>query len=240
MTVRTVARTVGALGLLGAALPLNLAVTGVALARTAVSGGPASADGQAQKTILISGGKMTKSLALARAFHAAGHRVVLVETARYRLTGHRFSRAVDRFHVVPDATDPDSAAALLGIVQAEGVDVYVPVCSPVASRYDALAAEVLADHCEVVHVAADAIDGLDDKFRFARAAEQLVEGQEYCTHGLVRDGNLQVWACCKSSPFQVNYEMVDKPEVEAWVRRFVEAHELTGQVSFDLMGDPGR
>jgi hypothetical protein len=312
VTVRTTARTVGALGLLGAALPLNLAITGAALVGSAVRGAPVRATDQEPRTILISGGKMTKSLALARAFHAAGHRVVLVETARYRLTGHRFSRAVDRFHVVPDATDPGYAAALLDIVQREDVDVYVPVCSPVASRYDAQAAELLADHCEVVHVAADDIDELDDKYRFARAAEELelgvprthlitdpqqvldhdfpddgsrwilksipydpvrrldltplprptaaetrafveqlpispekpwilqelIQGQEYCTHGLVRDGRLQVWACCESSPFQVNYEMVDKPEIEAWVRRFVEAHGLTGQVSFDVMETP--
>jgi predicted ATP-grasp superfamily ATP-dependent carboligase len=306
------ARTVGALGLLGAALPLNLAVTGAALVRSALGQGPHRPTNPPNKTILVSGGKMTKALQLARSFHAAGHRVVLVETARYRLTGHRFSRAVDRFHVVPDATDPGYAAALLRIVQREGVDVYVPVCSPVASRHDAQAAELLADHCEVVHVPADDIDELDDKYRFARAAEtlglgvprthlitdpqqvlehefpddgsrwilksipydpvrrldltplprpthaetrafveqlpispeqpwilqELVEGREYCTHGLVRDGRLQVWACCESSPFQVNYEMVDKPEIEAWVRRFVEAQGLTGQVSFDFMETP--
>lgn len=312
MTVRTVARTVGALGLLGAALPLNLAVTGAALVRSAVATSPVRPSDPRPRTILVSGGKMTKALQLARSFHAAGHRVVLVETARYRLTGHRFSRAVDRFHVVPDATDPGYAAALLRIVQREAVDVYVPVCSPVASRYDAQAAALLADHCEVVHVAADDIDVLDDKFRFARAAgsldlgvprthlitdpqqvldhdfpddgsrwilksipydpvrrldltplprptpaetrafveplpispeqpwilQELIEGREYCTHGLVRDGRLQVWACCASSPFQVNYEMLDKPAIEAWVRRFVEAQGLTGQVSFDFLETP--
>jgi hypothetical protein len=309
VTVACVGRTVGALGLLGAALPLNLAITGAALVRSAIDPTPARPTGQTSKTILVSGGKMTKALQLARSFHAAGHRVVLVETARYRLTGHRFSRAVDRFHVVPDAADPAYAGALLRIVQQEAVDVYVPVCSPVASRYDAQTAEVLADHCEVVHVPAGDIDALDDKYRFARAAEaldlgvprthlitdpqqvldhdfpddgsrwilksipydpvrrldltplprpspaetrafveplpispeqpwilqELIEGQEYCTHGLVRDGRLQVWACCASSPFQVNYEMLDKPAIEAWVRRFVEAQGLTGQVSFDLM-----
>ncbi|MCC5948822.1 MAG: hypothetical protein JJT89_10245 [Nitriliruptoraceae bacterium] len=309
MNGRLLARTAGTLGLLAAALPMNLALTGAALARTALRGTSPGASEMTPRTILISGGKMTKSLQLARSFHAAGHRVVLVETARYRLSGHRFSRAVDRFHVVPDASDPGYAAALLEIVRREQVDVYVPVCAPAASRADARAATLLADHCEVVHVDADTIDLLDDKYRFARAAEDLdlcvprtylitdpaqvlehefpadgsrwvlksipydpirrldltplprptraemhafveglpiseeqpwilqefVEGQEYCTHGLARDGELQVWACCESSPFQVNYEMVDKPAIEAWVRRFVRAHDLNGQVSFDLM-----
>ena len=48
------------------------------------------------RTVLVSGGKMTKALQLARSFHRAGHRVVLVESRKYRFTGHRFSRAVDR------------------------------------------------------------------------------------------------------------------------------------------------
>ncbi len=70
-----------------------------------VARAPAEPQGE-RRTVLVSGGKMTKALVLARLFHAAGHRVVMVETARYRLTGHRFSRAVDAFHVVPD---PDLA-----------------------------------------------------------------------------------------------------------------------------------
>jgi hypothetical protein len=297
VSVRSTAKTLGALGLLGAALPLNLVVTGASLAYTALRRGDPPRAPERRRTILLSGGKMTKALQLARSFHAAGHRVVLVETARYRFTGHRFSRAVDRFHVVPDPSDPGYAAALLRIVEQEGVDVYVPVCSPVASRYDAEAARVLGERCEVLHVAADVIDDLDDKYRFARSAgslglgvprthlvtdpqqvldhddlddgsrwvlksiaydpvrrldltplprptveetrafverlpiaperpwilQELVDGTEYCTHGFVRDGKLQVWACCESSPFQVNYRMVDKPTIEAWVRRFVAA-----------------
>jgi hypothetical protein len=62
-----------------------------------------------------------------------------------------------------------------------------------------------------------------------------VHGQEYCTHGTVRDGELQVWACCESSAFQINYEQVDKPDVEAWVRTFVRGLGGNGQLSFDLI-----
>lgn len=94
-----------------------------------------------RQTVLISGGKMTKALQLARAFHSAGHRVVLVESAKYRLTGHRFSNAVDAFHCVPEPTAPGYAEALLDIVRQEGVDVFVPVSSPAASLPDAVAAQ---------------------------------------------------------------------------------------------------
>ena len=301
-------KTVGALALLQLALPANLLLTAVAALRSLVTAQPLATAAE-PRTVLVSGGKMTKALALARAFHRAGHRVVLVESAKYRFTGHRFSRDVDRFRTVPDPRSPDYAAALRDIVIEEGVDVYVPVCSPVASYYDALAASVLAPHCEVLHCDADMVRVLDDKhafvelatslglpvpdsyrvtapeqvadFDFAQAAppyilksipydpvhrldlttlpgrsrwdtaayarskpitpdtpwimQQFVAGQEYCVHTTVRRGRVQVYACCPSSAFQVNYEMVDDPGIEAWVRGFVEPLELTGQISFDLI-----
>ncbi|WP_200938754.1 hypothetical protein [Modestobacter sp. Leaf380] len=125
------------------------------------------------RTVLISGGKMTKALQLARSFAAAGHRVVLVEKATYRFTGHRFSRAVSAFHVVPDPRDPGYAQALLDVVRAEGVDLYVPVCSPVASEFDAASAELLAGECEVLSLDAEQVRTLDDKHRFTTLAASL-------------------------------------------------------------------
>ena len=117
---------------------------------------------------------MTKSLTLARAFHRAGHRVVLVEMSKYRWTGHRFSNAVDAFHTVPAAGRRRTMReALLEIVQREGVDVYVPVCSPAASQYDAEAKALLSEHCEVVHADPHIVRMLDDKFAFSEAATEL-------------------------------------------------------------------
>ena len=294
--------------LLALTLPFNLALTALALLRSLVIKPPREAAAE-PKTILVSGGKMTKALQLARSFHRAGHRVILVESHKYRLTGHRFSRAVDRFYTVPKPDAEDYADALLAIVRREGVDVYVPVCSPAASRYDARAKRALAGHCEVLHVDPDTVEMLDDKHAFSvmaaslglgvphchriTAPEQVVdfdfegherpyvlksipydpvrrldltklprataaetaafaralpisednpwimqafiEGQEYCTHSTVRDGVVQLHCCCASSAFQINYAMVDKPEIEAWVRSFVGALGLTGQVSFDFI-----
>ena len=305
---RTTLKTIGAQALLLCALPFNLALTVVALVRS-VFVPDRRTDVDAPLTVLVSGGKMTKALQLARSFHAAGHRVVLVESGKYWLTGHRFSRAVDRFYTVPKPQAPDYADALLAIVEREGVDVYVPVCSPVASRYDAQAKELLAGHCTVIHGDADEVARVDDKYQFSQLAASLglsvpdahrisqprqvtehdfgghgapyilksipydpvrrldltrvpcateeataafvaglpisedtpwimqrfVEGQEYCTHSTVRDGVVQLHCCCESSPFQLNYEMVDKPEIEAWVGRFVGALGLTGQYSFDFI-----
>jgi len=303
-----VPKTLGALGLLLLALPFNLALTVAALLRSAVVRAPRAVAAE-PRTIMVSGGKMTKALQLARSFHAAGHRVILIESAKYRFTGHRFSRAVDRFYPVPTPQSPGYAGALLGIVRTEGVDVYVPVCSPVASYYDALAKPLLEPYCEVLHGDADVIARLDDKYEFSVQAaalglpvpdthriaapgqvedfdfsaatppyilksipydpvhrldltplprpsraetaafarskpisaaqpwilQRLVRGREYCAHATVRDGRVQVYCCCESSAFQVNYAVAGKPEIEAWVRNFVEPLKLTGQYSFDFI-----
>ena len=258
---------------------------------------------------------MTKALQLARSFHQAGHRVILIESEKYWLTGHRFSRAVDRFYTVPPPQSPDYSDALLAIVLSEQVDLYVPVCSPASSYYDALAKPVLSPYCEVLHCDFDEVRRLDDKHEFSLMAgalgllvpdthrvatptdvedfdfgdgdipyilksipydpvnrmdlttlprptvqetasfaeskpisadtpwiiQALIRGQEYCTHSTVRDGQVQVYSCCESSAFQINYAMVDKPEIEQWVRIFVGALKLTGQVSFDfIQAEDGR
>ena len=301
-------KTVATLTLLLLVLPLNLALTLLALLRSLVIR-PTKATASDPKTVLISGGKMTKALQLARSFHRAGHRVILIESHKYWLTGHRFSWAVDRFYTVPKPQSKDYAGALLEIVQREKVDIYVPVCSPVASYYDAEAKKALSEHCEVMHVDPAMVQKLDDKHEFSKIAASLgltvpdsycmtspqqiidfdfakhphkyilksipydsvrrlnltqlpcetptqtaefvkglpiskhnpwimqafIAGQEYCTHSTVRNGKLQLHCCCESSAFQINYEMVDKPEIEAWVRTFVGALGLTGQVSFDFM-----
>jgi glutathione synthase/RimK-type ligase-like ATP-grasp enzyme len=305
---QTIVKTVATLILLLLVLPLNLAITAIALLR-AIMVKPSRMVASHPKTILISGGKMTKALQLARSFHQAGHRVILIESHKYWLTGHRFSWAVDRFYTVPKPQAKDYINSLLEIVQKEGVDVYIPVCSPVASYYDAQAKQILSKYCEVMHFDPDMVQKLDDKYKFSAIAasfglsvpdsycithpqqildfdfskqaqkyilksipydsvrrlnltklpcntpsataafvkelpisennpwimQAFIPGQEYCTHSTVRNGELQVHCCCKSSAFQINYEMIDKPEIEAWVKRFVSGLNLTGQVSFDFI-----
>ncbi|NJN86799.1 MAG: ATP-grasp enzyme [Leptolyngbyaceae cyanobacterium SL_7_1] len=306
--LQTVVKTVATLLLLLLVLPLNLTLTAIALLRAIVVR-PSRTIAPHPKTILVSGGKMTKALQLARSFHRAGHRVILIESEKYWLTGHRFSWAVDRFYTVPKPQAKGYIDALLEIVKQEGVEVYVPVCSPVASYYDAQAKQVLSPYCEVIHFDPAMVEKLDDKYEFSVLAASLglavpesyritqpqqvldfdfskqkqpyilksipydsvrrlnltqlpcdtsletaafvqtlpicehtpwimqafIPGQEYCTHSTVRHGKLQLHCCCQSSAFQVNYEMVDKPEIEAWVRQFVGGLKLTGQVSFDFI-----
>lgn len=304
-------RTVLVMAGLFATLPVDLAVVTAALVRGAMSP-PRRPPAEDARTVLITGGKMTKALQLARSFHAAGHRVVLVESAKYRFTGHRFSRAVDRFYVVPDPADAEYARALTDIVRREGVDVFVPVSSPAASVFDADVGDLLRGFCDVLHADAETVRRLDDKDQFSVLARSLglqvpdshritdpaqiehfqfpagrdyilkriaynpvgrmdltrlgadtphrnvefarsldiseddpwilqefVEGREYCTHSTVRDGAVQLYGCCESSAFQVNYAYVDHPEIRSWVHRFVAGLNLTGQVSFDFIESAG-
>ncbi|TAH25561.1 MAG: ATP-grasp enzyme, partial [Oscillatoriales cyanobacterium] len=304
---QTALKTIATLTLLLLVMPLNLALTIVALLRAIIIKPFQSRSLAATpQTILISGGKMTKALQLARSFHKAGHRVILVETEKYWLTGHRYSWAVDRFYTVPNPQTEEYPQALLKIVQQERVNIYVPVCSPVASYYDAEVQSILSPHCTVMHVDVEMLQRLDDKYTFAAAAialglrvpksylitnpqqvidfdftgaqrkyiiksipydsirrldltklpcetpaetatfvkslpiseskpwimQEYIPGQEFCTHSTIRDGHVQLHCCCESSAFQVNYENVDRPDIENWIRQFAKSLNLTGQVSF--------
>ena len=308
-----VAKSLATVALLTAVLPVNLALVFIAICSGALRQmlqprQPRVAPLQ-RKSILISGGKMSKALQLARFFHHAGHRVVLIESHSYWLTGHRFSRAVDKFYTVPKADAEDYERALLAIIQKEHIDAYVPVCSPVSSLYDSRAMPMLSQHCEVIHVEPEKIMQLDDKYQFAMAAQamglatpksfliedpeqvmafdfpeetrpyilksirydsvrrldltkltsktqaasadfvrglpisksnpwilqEFIRGQEFCTHGTFRQGELRVHGCCESSAFQINYQHIDHPEIESWVKLFGAGLALTGQASFDFI-----
>lgn len=166
-------KSLATLTLLLIAFPINCIVVFLSLLIRPFQKKPVACENQ--KTIMLTGGKMTKALQLARSFHTAGHQVILVETPKYWLTGHRFSRAVDRFYTVPvPQKDPEGyTQALLDIAKKENVDVYIPVCSPISSYYDSLAKPVLSGVCEVFHFDADVCEMLDDKYAFSEKARSL-------------------------------------------------------------------
>jgi predicted ATP-grasp superfamily ATP-dependent carboligase len=170
-------KTIATLAALTLLVPLSLAIVVssviVGAVRRMFDPPPSRSIPSPAKNVLISGGKMTKALQLARSFHAAGHRVVLTESHKYWLTGHRFSRAVDRFHTLPAPGSADYVDALASVIERENIDVYVPVCSPAASIWDSKAMPQISRHCEVVHVRPETIDTLDNKYAFARTAQSL-------------------------------------------------------------------
>ncbi|MGB3401298.1 MAG: ATP-grasp enzyme [Microcoleaceae cyanobacterium] len=68
--------------------------------------------------------------------------------------------------------------------------------------------------------------------------QEFIRGKEYCTHSTVRKGDIRLHCCSESSPFQVNYQQIDNPEILAWVKGFVKPLNLTGQVSLDFIQAP--
>jgi predicted ATP-grasp superfamily ATP-dependent carboligase len=302
-------KTIGTLVLLLIALPINCAIVFCMLLFNWIAHFfHKQPNGERGKKILLTGGKMTKALQLARSFHRAGHEVFLVETHKYWLSGHRFSRTVKKFYTVPppEKYPEQYCQELLKIVKHQGIDVFIPVSSPVASYYDAVAGKLLSPACEVMHFSPEITQMLDDKLLLCQKAQALglsapksflitdpqqildfdfasdgsqyilksirynsvsrldltrlpfagmadyvktlpissenpwimqeyIVGQEYCTHSTVRQGKIRLHCCSRSSPFQVNYEHVDKPEILAWVEKFVEELHLSGQISFDFI-----
>ncbi|MEM9923829.1 MAG: ATP-grasp domain-containing protein [Cyanobacteria bacterium P01_D01_bin.50] len=179
MRFRALVQNLATLILLLLALPINATIVFISLVLSILTfplkRKQAIVNTAQKKNILISGGKMTKALQLARFFHAAGHRVVLIETHKYWLSGHRFSRAVNKFYTtpVPEKDSQVYTQALIDIVNKENIDIYIPVTSPVASYYDALAKPALSQHCEVFHVDATTCEMLDDKFAFSEKARSF-------------------------------------------------------------------
>ncbi|MFT7837679.1 ATP-grasp enzyme [Saccharothrix sp. BKS2] len=121
-------------------------------------------------TVLVTTTHMTKSLLLARKFHEAGHRVVVVSTPRHRWGPLRFSRAACAFHLVADpAADPAGYVRdLVSVIRAEGVDTVVPVIDePGLAQPTADAVPVLARHCAVLANDPATHRLLNDKAEFA-------------------------------------------------------------------------
>jgi predicted ATP-grasp superfamily ATP-dependent carboligase len=307
---RALVQNLGTLALLAIAFPFNLALVSLAWAWSRLN--PAQPQCCANpKTILIAGARMTKTLQLARSFHAAGHRVILIDTEKFWLNGNRFSNTVAAFYTVPDPQQ-DLAGytrTLQDIARQEGVDLFIPVAIFAVVYPKGMNSHPLADYCEVFHYNAETTRMLDDKFAFAEQARSLtlsvpksfkitapeqvlnfdfsqekhsyilksipydavhrldltklpcatpeataafvkslpispekpwilqefIPGQEYCTHSTVRNGQSTLYCCCPSSAFQVNYESVEKPEIKAWIDRFLASVGGTGQASFDII-----
>ncbi|AFZ23631.1 putative ATP-grasp enzyme [Cylindrospermum stagnale PCC 7417] len=306
-------QNLGTLALLAIAFPFNCTVVLASLLWNFFSRSDANLVvlNENPQNILIGGGRMTKTLQLARSFHAAGHRVILFDLNQYWFSGYRFSNSVAGFYTVPDSQEDleGYTQAVRAIAKKENIDFFVPVGIFAASYFDSERKPVLSGYCENFHFDADTMKMLDNKFTFAETARSLslsvpktflitdpeqvlkfdfanekrkyilksiiydsvlrldltklpmdspekmalhvkskpisqdkpwilqefIPGTEYCTHSTVRNGELTVHCCCKSSAFQVNYENVECPEIEQWVSHFVKELQLTGQISFDFI-----
>jgi predicted ATP-grasp superfamily ATP-dependent carboligase len=123
------------------------------------------------KTILLTCGRGTYSLTLARAFHAAGHRVLVADAWTRSLC--RLSATVDRyFHVPSPARETDAwIGALRWIVQQERVDLIVPVYEE--AFYLAKANVGSAEPLPLFAPDFATLIGLHDKWQFIQKANSL-------------------------------------------------------------------
>jgi len=184
-----------------------------------------------QKNILITGAKMTKALQLARSFHRDGHNVYLVETHKYWLSGHRFSRAVKGFFTVPvPEKEPEAyCQALVKIAKAQQIDLFIPVSSPIASYYDSLAKKALEPYCESIHLDPAETAILDDKHAFCTKAQEfglsapkvwrITDPQQILDFDFSSDGSKYI---VKSIPYdsvlRLDLTRLPFPEMEEYVR----------------------
>lgn len=170
-------QNLGTLTLLAIAFPFNLTIVLLAWVWSWISRPfqPAPVVAAAPKNILLAGARMTKTLQLARSFHAAGHRVVLIDTEKFWLNGNQFSNAVAGFYTVPDPQKDleGYTKRLQAIAQQEQIDLFIPVAIFAVVYPDGMEKHPLADYCEVFHYDAKTTRMLDDKFAFAEKARSL-------------------------------------------------------------------
>lgn len=172
--MQALVQNLGTLLLLALAFPLNLTVVLLAWIWSRLN--PAQSIARADaKTVLIAGARMTKTLQLARSFHAAGHRVILIDTRKFWLNGNRFSNTVSAFYTVPDPQQDleGYTTTLQAIARREGVDLFIPVAIFAVVYPPGMDQHPLADYCEVFHYDAETTRMLDDKFAFAEKARSL-------------------------------------------------------------------
>lgn len=132
------------------------------------------------KTVLVTGVGMSKGLALARTFYAAGHNVIGADFEPYGVpVGGRYSRSLRKFHSLPKPNDHDGSALyiheLLKIVRRHKVDLWIS-CSGVASAMeDAQAKEVLERRTDCIAIQFDVATTatLHEKHTFIQRTHQL-------------------------------------------------------------------
>lgn len=121
--------------------------------------------------VLLTLGRLPKALDLARGFHGAGWRVVVADPFSWHLC--RLSRSVAESHAVTaPAEDPAAYRAdLLRVIEAEGVDLVVPVSEE--SLYAVTIADALPPGVRLFSEPQARLLELHDKARFIERARAL-------------------------------------------------------------------
>ena len=133
-------QNLGTLLLLAIAFPLNCIVVLTSLLWSFLKQpfGKSIVVNPNSKNILIAGARMTKTLQLARSFHAAGHRVIIIDIEKFWPSGNEYSNSVAGFYTVPDPSKDleGYVETLHAIAKKEKIDFFIPVAIFSVIYYD--------------------------------------------------------------------------------------------------------
>nr|DBA07232.1 TPA_exp: ATP grasp Ligase [Phaffia australis] len=107
-------------------------------------------------TVLVNGGRMNKSLTVARAMSKVGARVILVEEKGWGdFCATKFSSSVSKFRFLPKTSSPSGkeayVQALAQIAQEEGCTWFIPCSGAHTTVEDAKAAEIMKANIRNFH-----------------------------------------------------------------------------------------
>jgi hypothetical protein len=136
---------------------------------------------QKQLRVLVTGGKMSKASAVARAVGRDGHKVFTAEIMPYKFCHTRFCTYVSKHYVLPrPAQEPEKwLAAIKEIVDEQQIDLIIPCTAPVESSAYAHLRELLPSRVRVFAFDGETSDELDNKFTFNQV---LVKAGLPCPH----------------------------------------------------------
>jgi hypothetical protein len=132
-----------------------------------------------QLRILVTGGKMSKASAVARAVGRDGHKVFTAEIMPYKFCHTRFCSYVSKHYVLPRPTvqPKEWEDAIQAIVKEQNIDLIIPCTAPVESSAYAHLQDRLPGHVRVFAFDGATCDELDNKYTFNQL---LVKGGLPC------------------------------------------------------------
>ena len=160
--------------LLASALPLSLLIMAIVFLKSQLIKRVERKTIRSER-ILLSGGKMTKALQLARLFSRAGHTVILAETEKYSASGHAYSNCVKKFYSLPSKEQGFDAYCdkMEEIISAESIDIFVPVASPTSVFQDAKLKTMTKSDCTFFCFDEKNLDILDNKYAVCKTARKI-------------------------------------------------------------------
>ena len=64
---------------------------------------------------------------------------------------------------------------------------------------------------------------------------EFVKGKGYASNAICTNGNVYAIHVCPSSPFQIDYSVAQKKEIDKWIIEFCKEKKITGFICFDFI-----